>query len=154
VVFHEGSFVKINPFLFIWGLFCPRSVQTSLTQNFLKGTVSRDFLLQVFFMHHLPPWPLKITSGSFRIFSKTHGDIRMSRCTTGINDTGGKLCHQFLCLEYENTYKQNMFLMWYWYRWKCKLIADMCIFLSVILDLICYYCRNLAKLPGNWISVR
>jgi hypothetical protein len=29
----------INPFLFIIGLSCPRSVQTSLTQNFLKLTI-------------------------------------------------------------------------------------------------------------------
>jgi hypothetical protein len=28
-----------NPFLFIIGLSCPRSVQTSLTQNFLKLTL-------------------------------------------------------------------------------------------------------------------
>ncbi len=34
--------------------------------------------------------PLKIALGSFRFFSKIHGDIRKSRCTTGVNDTGGK----------------------------------------------------------------
>ena len=28
--------------------------------------------------------------GPFRIFSKIRGDIRSSRLTTGINDTGGK----------------------------------------------------------------
>ncbi len=33
------------------------------------------------------PKPLKITLGSFRIFSKIRGDIRKSRFTTGINDT-------------------------------------------------------------------
>jgi len=38
-------------------------------------------------MNHL----LKITVGSFQIFTKIHGDIRMSRCTTGINDNSGKL---------------------------------------------------------------
>jgi hypothetical protein len=26
-------------------------------QHWFKGTVSRDFLLQVFFMNHLPPSP-------------------------------------------------------------------------------------------------
>ncbi len=31
-----------------------------------------------------------MTFGSFRIFSKIRGDIPRSRCTTGINDTGGK----------------------------------------------------------------
>jgi hypothetical protein len=52
--------------------------------------VSRDFLLQVFFHESPSPKPLIITLGSFRIFSKIRGDIRKSRCTTGVNDTGGK----------------------------------------------------------------
>jgi hypothetical protein len=52
--------------------------------------VSRDFLLQVFFHESPSTNPLKITSGQFRFFSKIHGDIRKSRCTTGVNDTGGK----------------------------------------------------------------
>ncbi len=53
----------------------------------LKGTVSRDFLLLVFLMNQFLPSP----RGPFRIFSKIRGDIRKSRCTTGINDTGGEL---------------------------------------------------------------
>ncbi len=62
----------------------------------IKGTVSRDFLLQIFSMNHLPPKPLKITLVFVQIFSKIHGDICKSRCTTGINnpgvvDTSGKL---------------------------------------------------------------
>jgi hypothetical protein len=36
------------------------------------------------------PKPLEITSGLYRVFSKIHGDIRESRCTTSINDTDGK----------------------------------------------------------------
>jgi hypothetical protein len=56
----------------------------------LKGTVSRDFLLQVFFMNQLSLKPPKITLGSFRILLKIRGDIRKSKCTTGINDTGCK----------------------------------------------------------------
>jgi hypothetical protein len=80
----------------------------------LKGTVLRDFLLQDFFMNPLPPKPLKITLGSFRIFSKIHGFAghgapplstspaanfdTSSACvvdtggkfSTGVNDTGGK----------------------------------------------------------------
>jgi hypothetical protein len=52
--------------------------------------VSRDFLLQVFFHESPSPQPLIITLGSFQIFSKIRGDIRKSRCTTGVNDTGGK----------------------------------------------------------------
>jgi hypothetical protein len=58
--------------------------------NLFKGTVSRDFLLLVFFMNQFPLKPLSIPLGLFRIFSKIRGDIRSSRLTTGINDTGGK----------------------------------------------------------------
>ncbi len=36
------------------------------------------------------PNPLKIKFWSFHIFWKIRGDIRKSRCTTGINDSGGK----------------------------------------------------------------
>jgi hypothetical protein len=56
----------------------------------LKVTVSRDFLLLVFFMNQFPPQPKSIQFRPFQIFSKIRGDIRESRCTTGINDTGGK----------------------------------------------------------------
>jgi hypothetical protein len=54
---------------------------------YFKGTVSRDFLLQLFSVNHLPP---KIPLGSFRIFSKIRGDIRSSRSTTGVVDTSVK----------------------------------------------------------------
>jgi hypothetical protein len=69
--------------------------QWSGAQKILKETVSRDFLLLVFFMNQFPPQPQSIPLRSFQIFSKIHGDIRNSRCTTGINDTGGKFFHQF-----------------------------------------------------------
>jgi hypothetical protein len=36
-----------------------------------------------------PSRPLKITLGSFQIFSKIRRDICKSWCTTGISDTGG-----------------------------------------------------------------
>ncbi len=51
--------------------------------------MSRDFLLLVFFMNQIPPaaeYSIKIV----QIFSKIRGDLRKSRCITGINDTGGK----------------------------------------------------------------
>jgi hypothetical protein len=54
----------------------------------LKGTVSRDFLLQVFCMDHFLPSPWLYRLGPFQIFSKICGDIRSSRCTTGVNNTG------------------------------------------------------------------
>ncbi len=55
-----------------------------------KGTVSRDFSLLVFFINQFPPQPQSIPLGPFRIFSKIRGDIRSSRLTTGVADTGGK----------------------------------------------------------------
>jgi hypothetical protein len=45
-------------------------------------------------MNHLPQaWKIKL--GSFLIFSKICRDIRKSRCTTGINDTGGNFATSF-----------------------------------------------------------
>jgi hypothetical protein len=41
-------------------------------------------------MNQFPPQPQSIPLGPFRIFSKIRGDIPKSRCTIGINDTGGK----------------------------------------------------------------
>jgi hypothetical protein len=41
-------------------------------------------LVLVFFMNQFSPKPLSIPLGPFR----------SSRLTTGINDTGGKFCHQ------------------------------------------------------------
>ncbi len=66
---------------------------------FIKGTVSRDFLLLVFFMNQFTPPPQSILVRPFRIFSKIRGDIRESRCTTGIDDiddTGGKFAAEGL----------------------------------------------------------
>ena len=74
-----------------------------------KGTVSRDIRPSGFFHESVFPQPQSIPLGPFQIFSKIRGDIRKSRCTTGINNTsvtggkiaaninntGGKFCHQF-----------------------------------------------------------
>ncbi len=43
------------------------------------------------FFHESAPQPQSIPLRPFRIFSKIRGDIRKSRCTTGIDDAGGKL---------------------------------------------------------------
>jgi hypothetical protein len=71
----------------------------------IKGTVSRDFLLQVSFMNHLP----QATENNIRVISKLIcGDIRKST-TPGANlppvsttpvanfatSTVGKFCHQY-----------------------------------------------------------
>ncbi len=55
----------------------------------LKGQCHEIFCF--WFFHESPsPKPLKITLESIRMFSKICGYIRKSRCTTGVNDTGGK----------------------------------------------------------------
>ncbi len=46
-----------------------------VVHNWLKGTLTRDCLLQVFFTKQIPPWPLSILLGLFRIFTKIRGDI-------------------------------------------------------------------------------
>ncbi len=43
-----------------------------------------------FFHESVSPKPLSIPLGPFQIFSTICGDIRSSRCTTGVIDTGGK----------------------------------------------------------------
>ncbi len=55
----------------------------------LKGQCTRYFV-SGFFHESSSSKTLKITLGSFRIFSKIRGDIRKSRCITGVVDTGGK----------------------------------------------------------------
>ncbi len=39
-------------------------------QTLIKGTVSQDFMLQVFFMNHLPPSPWKWHEGYFDFIRK------------------------------------------------------------------------------------
>jgi hypothetical protein len=65
-------------------------VDTEFRQFMFKGKVSRDFRLLVFFHKSVSPKHLSIPLRPFRIFSKICGDIRGSRCTTGVDDTGGK----------------------------------------------------------------
>ena len=60
----------------------------------LKGQCHEIFCFW-FFYESVSPQPRSIPLGPFQIFSKICGDIRKSRCTTGINDTDGKFCHQF-----------------------------------------------------------
>jgi hypothetical protein len=68
----------------------PSSFDLHLMCSSVKGTVSRDFRLLVFFHESVSPKPLSIPLGPHRIFLKIGGDIQSSRCTTGIVDTGGK----------------------------------------------------------------
>jgi hypothetical protein len=75
-------------------------------RNYLKGTVSRDFLLLVFFMNQLP---LSIPLGPFRIFSKIRGDIRSSRLTTGVSHRcqqhRRQNCHRYQRHRWQNCHR-------------------------------------------------
>jgi hypothetical protein len=64
------------------------SVQPLLCSE-LKGKCHEIFA-SGFFHESVSPQPQSIPLGPFRIFSKIRRDIRKQRCTTGINDTGGK----------------------------------------------------------------
>ncbi len=65
-------------------------------------------------------------TGPFRIFSKIRGDIRKSRCTIGINNTGGKFCRR--CQ---------------WHRWQIMGTISGCWDLKVTLS--CEYLRDFTK---------
>jgi hypothetical protein len=56
----------------------------------LKGQCHEIFCFW-FFDESASPQPHSIALRPFRIFSKMRGDNCNSRCTTGINDTGGKI---------------------------------------------------------------
>jgi hypothetical protein len=82
-----------------YSLRCKRSLKSKRSQQCIadlsalavhavKGAVSRDTLLQFFFHKLSSPRLLLITLGSFQIFSKIPCDIRKSRCTTGVIETG------------------------------------------------------------------
>jgi hypothetical protein len=51
------------------------------------------FFASGFFHESVSSQPQSISLRPFQIFWKIHGDIRNSRCTTGINDTGGKFAN-------------------------------------------------------------
>jgi hypothetical protein len=55
----------------------------------LKGQCNEIFA-SGFFHESVSPKPLSIPLGPFQIFLKIRGDIRSSRLTIGISDTGGK----------------------------------------------------------------
>ncbi len=53
-------------------------------------TMDTRFFVSDIFHESVSPQSQSIPLGPFQIFSKIRGDIRKSRCTTGINDIGGK----------------------------------------------------------------
>jgi hypothetical protein len=71
-----------------------RTLKNSLSRDTipmpLKGQFPEIFCFR-FFYESVSPQPQSIPFRPFRFFSKIRGDIPESRCTTGINDTGGKI---------------------------------------------------------------
>jgi hypothetical protein len=74
-------------------------------KKYLRDSVTK-FFASGFFHESVSPQPQSNPFRPFRIFSKIRGDIRESRCTTGINiaggifatgisDTGGKFFYHF-----------------------------------------------------------
>jgi hypothetical protein len=61
----------------------------------IKGTVSRDFLLLVFFMNQFPPSSRVFHLDRFEFFRKLRRYSRVNdtggKFATGVNDTGGKI---------------------------------------------------------------
>jgi hypothetical protein len=80
--------------------------QSSFGGKILKGTVSRDFLLLVFFMNQFSPSPRVFHLDRFEFFRKfaeiyaSQGAPPVSttpaaKIAAGINDTGGNFFHHF-----------------------------------------------------------
>jgi hypothetical protein len=65
------------------------SLPLAFYELLLRDSVTR-FFASGSFHEPVSPQPQSIPLGPLQIFSKIRGDIRKSRCTTGINDTGGK----------------------------------------------------------------
>ncbi len=62
--------------------------------DYLKEQCHKIFCLW-FFHKSVSPQPQSIPVRPYQICLKIRGDIRKSRCTDGINDTGGKFVHHF-----------------------------------------------------------
>jgi hypothetical protein len=67
------------------GLTAEDELIPSLNISVIKGTVSQDFLLLVFFMNYLPPSPAEIFASH-----DAPPAANYAKATTGVVDTGGK----------------------------------------------------------------
>ncbi len=79
-------------FMFFDNIFrCPVHPNQRAFISMFKGSLTRDFRLQVFFMNQGPPGPQEFYWSLFEFFSKIRGDIRKLMFITGVNDTGDNL---------------------------------------------------------------
>ncbi len=69
--------------------FCKNPRKSASLPCPFKGTVWRYFLLPIL------PWTIfpEAPENNFRVLSNFFENSRKSRCTIGINNTGGKFCH-------------------------------------------------------------
>ncbi len=74
-----------------------KNLQNIIKRCVIKGTVSRDFFFRFFSRIIFPQASENKLGnlGSFRIFSQNRRDIRKSRFTTCINDTGGEFATSY-----------------------------------------------------------
>ncbi len=94
----QNSFKDDVAFIFLLGVSFMRRINHEICLKFwlrsklddFKGSLTREFRLQVFFHKSVSPGPLSIPLGPFRIFSKIRGDNRKWMFITGVNDTGNK----------------------------------------------------------------
>jgi hypothetical protein len=78
------------------------------TTTQIKGSLIRDFQLQVVVHESVSPGPLSVPEGSLQIFTKIHGDIRNLVFIAGVNNTGDKL---FIGV---NDTRDKLLLVSYW----------------------------------------
>jgi hypothetical protein len=118
---------SLSSLVMSWCFFmCADRLSLLHTNNILYRTTMGSHTVTLFcfrFFHESSsPKPLKITLGSFCIFLENRGDIRKSRCNTGINDTCGKFCHRYRWCR--------------WYRWQIIGTKSDCLHLKVNLEKI------------------
>jgi hypothetical protein len=118
-------------------------VQQYERQYTLKGQCKEIFDFSFLHGSAVSSKPLIIPLGPFQIFSKIHRDIRSSRCTTIVIDTGGK---------WEKSSNRKMFIISYGHRWVVELAYRNFFFFKFILSCQqfdnCSHClRPVANLP-------
>ena len=104
--------------------------------------MSRDFLLLFFFMNQFPPSPRVFHLDRFEFFAKIHGDIRQSRCTTGVNDTGGKIAATIFASVVDTGGKFAAGVNCQRYRWQIMATISGCRHLKVNLKAKIYIYVN------------
>ncbi len=104
VIFHLPPPPSLTPSGSVQTIYNIKSLIDTVCPSDLKGQCHEIFDFR-FFHESVSPKHLSIPLRPFRNFSKILGGIRGSRCTTGVNDTGGK---------WKKTFKQKTFSYFVW----------------------------------------